>query len=199
MGLQEIVKLLSYTQQSHDGYKQFVAHVEHEPLTPKQIVHIQNQCLYLKMAYSIALTKMGKDSNTWIGTCCTEAVNTLSFLGFILTLDPYKISVWNRVFRQDVKLPHPNHYIANDMKPKPPIFEIFPEATAMTSDFVYSHLDYFNVEMLRNELIINIIPELKKKAEDEQEPVNSSRFILLSCLSTQLPSWLTVLPWLHSL
>jgi hypothetical protein len=52
-GLQEIVELLSYTQQSHDGYKQFVAHVEREPLTPKQIFCIQNQCLYLRTAYSI--------------------------------------------------------------------------------------------------------------------------------------------------
>jgi hypothetical protein len=38
MGLQQIVESLSYTQQSHDGYKRFVAHVEREPLTPKQIV-----------------------------------------------------------------------------------------------------------------------------------------------------------------
>ncbi len=171
-GLQEIVKLLSYTQQSHDGYKQFVAHIEHEPLTPKHFFHIQNQCLYLRMAYSTTLTKMGKDSNTWIGTCCKEA-------GFNLRLDPYRISVWNRVFQQDGKFPYPNRYAANDMKPKPPIFEVFPEAAAMTSDFVCSHLDYFNVEMLQNELVTNIIPVLNKKAEDEEVPVNSSEFILL--------------------
>ena len=42
-GLQQIVESLSYTQQSHDGYKQVVAHVERKPLTPKQIFHIQNQ------------------------------------------------------------------------------------------------------------------------------------------------------------
>ena len=64
-GLQQIIELLSYTQQSHDGYKHVVAHVECKPLTPKQIFHIQNQCLYLRTAYSIALTKMGLDSNTW--------------------------------------------------------------------------------------------------------------------------------------
>jgi hypothetical protein len=84
-GLQEIVELLSYTQQSHDGYKWFAAHVEREPLTPKQIFHIQNQCLYLRTAYSLALTKMGKDSNIWIGTCCKEVVEKLSSLGFNLT------------------------------------------------------------------------------------------------------------------
>jgi len=170
LGLQQIVESLSYTQQSHDGYKRFVAHVEREPLTPKQIFHIQNQCLYLRTAYSIALTKMGTDSNTWIGT-----------------------------FRRDGKFPHPNHYVANGLKPKPPIFDVFPEAAAMTSEFVYNHLDHITVEMLRNELITHILPGLKKKAEDEQVPVDSSEFMLLSRLSTQLPSYSTVLRWLHSL
>jgi hypothetical protein len=147
-GLQEIVELLSYTQQSHDGYKRFIAHVEREPFTLKQIFHIQNQCLYLRTAYSIALTKMGKDSNTWIGTCCKEEVNKLSSLGFNLTADPYRISVWNRVFQKDGKFPHPNHYVANGMKPKLPIFDVFPEAAAMTSEFIHSHLDHLTVEML---------------------------------------------------
>ena len=57
MGLQQIVESLLYTQQSHDGYKRVVAHFEREPLTPKQIFHIQIQCLYLRTAYSIALKK----------------------------------------------------------------------------------------------------------------------------------------------
>jgi len=48
-------------------------------------------------------------------------------------------------------------------------------------------------------LITHIIPGLKKKAEDEQFPVDSSEFILLSRLSTQPPSYSTVLRWLHSL
>jgi hypothetical protein len=119
-----------------------------------------------------------------------EAVKTLSSLGFNLTDGPYRISVWNRVFQQDGKFLHPNHYISNGMKPKPAIFDVFPEAAAMTCEFVYSHLDHFNVEMLRNELIMNIIPELKKKAEDEQVPVDSNEFILLSWLSSQPPSWI---------
>ncbi len=70
----------------------------------------------------------------------------------------------------------------------------------MTSDFIYSHLGHFNIEMLQYKLITNILPGLKKKSEDEQMPVKSSKFILLSCLSTQRPSWSTVLVrWLHSL
>jgi hypothetical protein len=96
---------------------------------------------------------MGKDSNTWIGTCYKEGVKKLSSLGFNLTVDLYRISVWNRVFQQNGNFPHPNHYVSNGMKPKPPIFDVFPEAAAMTCEFVYSHLDHFTVEMLRNELI----------------------------------------------
>ncbi len=69
----------------------------------------------------------------------------------------------------------------------------------MTNEFIYSHLDHLTVEMLQNELITNIIRGLKKKAEDEQVPVNSSKFILLSRLSTQPPSYSTVVCCLHSL
>ena len=45
----------------------------------------------------------------------------------------------------------------------------------MTSEFVYNHLDHITVEMLRNELITHIIPGLKKKADDEQVTVDSSK------------------------
>jgi hypothetical protein len=58
----------------------------------------------------------------------------------------------------------------------------------MTSDFVFSHLDHFTVEMLQNEFIAVIILGLKKKAEEEQVLVNCTKFMLPSCLSTQPPS-----------
>ena len=95
--------------------------------------------------------------------------------------------------------PHPNTYVSNGMKPKPRIFEVFPEAEAMISDVVLSHLDHFSVAMLRNELITIIIPGLKQKAEDESVPVDSEEYLLLSHLSAQPPSYSTVLRWLHYL
>jgi len=85
------------------------------------------------------------------------------------------------------------------MKPKPRIFEVFPEAEAMISDVVLGHLDHFSVAMLRNELITIIIPGLKQKAEDESVPVDSEEYLLLSHLSAQPPSYSTVLRWLHYL
>ncbi len=38
--LTEVVKLLSHVQQSHDGYRLFVADDDREPSTPKHVLHI---------------------------------------------------------------------------------------------------------------------------------------------------------------
>jgi len=86
------------------------------------------------------------------------------------------------VFRRDGQIPHPNHYVANGLKPKPPIFDLFPEAAVMTSEFIYSHLDHFTVEMLRNELITHIIPGLKKKLKMNRfQLIAASLFCCLGC------------------
>ena len=61
------------------------------------------------------------------------------------------------------------------MKPKPLILELFPEAEAMISDFLLSHLDHFSVEMLRNEFITIIIPGQKKKAEEDESVLVDSK------------------------
>ena len=198
-GVQDIITLLTRAQQSHDGYKHFVANIDQAPLTPIQIFRLKSQCLYLRTAYQIALKKLGRGNNTWIETCCGGAVRKLSPLGFNATVDKKRLGLWNRLFRGDHIFPHPNSYVANGMKPKPRIFEVFPEAEAMISDFVLSHLDHFSVAMLRNELITIIIPGLKQKAEDESVPVDSEEYLLLSHLSTQPPSYSTVLRWLHYL
>ncbi len=69
----------------------------------------------------------------------------------------------------------------------------------MISEFVLSHLDHFTVEMLQNEFVTIIIPGLKKKAGDKDVLVESKEYMLLSCLSTQPPSYSTVLRLLHYL
>jgi hypothetical protein len=198
-GVQDIVTSLTRVQQSHDGYKHFVANIYRAPLTPIQIFCLKSQCLYLWTAYQIALKKLGRVNNTWIETCCEGAVRKLSPLGFNVTVDKKRLGLWNRLFQRDHIFPHPNSYVANGMKPKPRIFEVLPEAEAMISDFVLSHLDHFSVAMLRNELITIIIPGLKQKAEDESVPVDSEEYLFLSHLSMQPPSYSTVLRWLHYL
>ncbi len=198
-GVQDIITSLTRAQQSHDGYKHFVANIDQAPLTPIQIFRLKSQCLYLRTAYQIALKKLGRGNNTWIETCCGGAVRKLSPLGFNATADNLRLGRWNRLFRRDHMFPHPNTYVSNGMKPKPRIFEVFPEAEAMISDVVLGHLDHFSVAMLRNELITIIIPGLKQKAEDESVPVDSEEYLLLSHLSAQPPSYSTVLRWLHYL
>ncbi len=178
-GLTDIVQLLSHAQQSHDGYRWFVANVDCAPLTPTQIFCLRSQCLYyLCTAYQIALEKLGQDNNTWIGTCCGEATKMLYSLGFNSTVDKLRIGLWNQLFQCDNTFPHPNSYVANGMKPKPLILELFPKAESMISDFVLSHLDHFFVEMLHNEFITIIIPGLKKKADNESVPVDSEEYII---------------------
>jgi hypothetical protein len=47
-GVEDIVTSLTRVQQSHDGYKHFVANNYRAPLTPIQIFRLKSQCLYLR-------------------------------------------------------------------------------------------------------------------------------------------------------
>jgi hypothetical protein len=47
------------------------------------------------------------------------------------------------------------------------LFEYFPQAAADASSFILGHLDHFSVEMLRNEIITNIIPGLVHESEQD--------------------------------
>ena len=46
-GVQDIVTSLTRAQQSHDGYKHFVANIDRAPLTPIQIFCLKSQCYQL--------------------------------------------------------------------------------------------------------------------------------------------------------
>ena len=121
-GLTVRVKILTKVLRSADGYKLVVSHSE-ENLLPEQMFHIRNKCLYLRTAYTIALNKLGRDSNKWVATCCQEALDLLASLGFDTTVDAKRISYWNIEFCKDNCFPHPNSYVANGIKTKLPFFE----------------------------------------------------------------------------
>jgi hypothetical protein len=72
--------MLANVLQSCEGYKDVVDHCEQWPLSPEQICHLRNKCLYIRTAYTIALEKMGNDGITWVNTCCQEAVDLLGHL-----------------------------------------------------------------------------------------------------------------------
>ncbi len=114
---------------------------------------MRNKCLYLHTAYIIALDKLGRGTNTWVNTCCWEAVDLLGHLGFDRISDRKKISYWNIEFFKENHFPCPNPYVANKIKPTPPFFEYFPKAMANSSTFILKHLDHVSAEMLHSEII----------------------------------------------
>jgi hypothetical protein len=80
------------------------------------------------------------------------------------------------------------------------LFEYFPQAAADASSFILGHLDHFSVEMLRNEIITNIIPGLVRELEQDGGGIfeeDSEEHILLSHYTIKPPSYTTVLRWVH--
>jgi hypothetical protein len=114
--LKDRIRLLSEVQRSEDGYKRFVSDIEKKQLTTKQIFLFRKKCLYLRTAYVIALEKLGHNKNTWVNTCCNEAVEMLAYLGLEYTFDPLRASEWNRLFRRYGKFCYPNNYVANGIQ-----------------------------------------------------------------------------------
>jgi hypothetical protein len=81
------------------------------------------------------------------------------------------------------------------------LFEYFPQAAADASSFILGHLDHFSVEMLRNEIITNIIPGHVRESEQDGGGIleDSEEHILLSHYTIKPPSYTTVLRWVHYL
>jgi hypothetical protein len=121
----------------------------------------------------------------------------LAYLGLDYTLDPKRVSEWNRLFRRNGKFCHPNKYVANGIKqPKPKIFALFPQAAAMVTEFVLRRLDHITSEMVQYELISKIIPALEEEAAVEKIP---EEYDYISGLVEKPPSKSTVLRWMHYL
>jgi hypothetical protein len=145
------------------------------------------------------LDELGRGSNTWVNTCCQEAVDVLARLRFAMTYDRKRISYWTIDFCKENRFPHPNPNIANGIKPTPPFFEMFSKAAADASSFILENVDHFLVEMLHSEIITKIIPALKKESEDDGIPEDSTEHALLSHYSRTPPSYTTVFHWVHYL
>ena len=121
----------------------------------------------------------------------------LAYLGLDYTLDPKRVSEWNRLFRRNGKFFHPNKYVSNGInQPKPKIFALFPQAAAMVTEFVLRRLDHITSEMVQYELISKIIPALEEEAAVEKIP---EEYDYISGLVEKPPSKSTVLRWMHYL
>ncbi len=151
----------------------------------------------------MALKKLGKGTFDWTGVCCKEAAESLCDIGVKMTRCPRTIASWNVMFRHNEKFPHPNSSIANGIKPKAPIFEYFPKFEADCKEFIFNNFDNFGVEMLRDEMVNNLllkhVDEFKKDVEAGIRTEHSDKYKLLERYLSQPPAYSTVVKWVHSL
>lgn len=199
--LEEKIALLEKVINTPDGYKLVVTHSDERfSAYNKNIIHMK--CVYLRNAYRIALDKMGL-GNKWIEDCCNVAVTKVNGVGYNTTISGRTVANWNIQFRTSGKFPHPNHWIANGLKPKPRIFELFPAMAADATNFVLNNLGNFNVEMLKDHLNNELIPSYKKEAEKDIQKNDldetSDEYQLLCQYSEKGPSYSTVVRWVHYL
>ena len=73
-----------------------------------------------------------------------------------------------------------------------PLFELFPQLEARCREFVMNHLDCFSVEMLRSELITEMIPKLMDEAQADGDS-KSLGYKLLANYTDHPPSYSSVL------
>ena len=81
------------------------------------------------------------------------------------------------------------------MKPKPALFEYFPQAVADASNFVLDKLEVFSVEMLREHIIDTLIPGLLAEAKRDGVPEDSLEYQLLRKYEDNAPSPSTIYRW----
>ena len=75
----------------------------------------------------------------WVDHICDKAVVELNDYGFKATTNSEVVSKWNCVFRLNDKFPHPNPNLRMGKKPKPVLFEVFPNLEARVQEFVMNH------------------------------------------------------------
>ena len=163
-GLEERIDLLKKVNASENGYQLVLpigAEIGDNYVSNHNKFIIRQKSLFLLKAYQIALDEM-KVGVRWVDHICHKAVVVLKDYGFKDTTNAEVGSKWNCVFRLNDKLPHPNPNVRMGEKHKPVLFEVFPNIEAQVQEFVMNHLGYFCVEMLREVLIKNMIPDLIK-------------------------------------
>ena len=107
----------------------------------------------------------------WILDCYDPAAKDLNELGIVTAINGETVAKWNKLFRKNERLPHPNVWVRIGKKPKPPIFELFPLLEAEVNEYVMKHLDFFTIEMLGchvfNVMIPNTLKEIEGKGEED--------------------------------
>ena len=200
--LNERIELLKSVHNNEHGYQYVIPMSEEESsqssVTSYNIFVIRHKALFLTRAYQIALDKL-KVGVKW-EDICNEAVKELNNVGINTTTTGKIVMKWHREFRDNDQFPHPNIYVRMGKTYKPPIFELFPDIEAKVNEFILSNLSFFTVEMLRSELATEIIPKRLAQVLDEDGVESESLGrTLLEAYIEKMPSYSTVLRWVHSM
>ena len=199
-GLEERIRLLQKVNSSENGY-QLVLPIGAEIGTNYVSSHnkftIRQKSLFLVKAYQIALEEM-KVGVRWRDHICHKAVVALNNYGCKAATHAEVVAKWNRHFRVNDKFPHPDPNVRMGKKHKPILFEIFPNLEARVHEFVMSRLDCLCVEMVREVVIKDMIPDLMKELEADNE-TGTVAYDLLTEYVTHPPTYNMVLRWMHAM
>ena len=202
-GLEDRIKLLKYAVNTCYGYRKVVVG-DGEGLSHNQIFELRTKSMYLINAYEIAIKRLGRGEATWVKDVCAEAVTAMQRVGVQTIKSARTVSNWNIMFRtQRGKFPHPNPNIANGKKIVPPIFELVPKFKADCLEFIYQNFDNFVVDMLRDEIVVNLLPKHVAGVEDEIAKglllQGCEEQTLLQRYTNDPPSYRVVLSWVKSI
>ena len=197
-GLEELIETFYTVRGSLNGYlKTNIIQLDKDsPLSANAVEDLRSKCGYLRAAYTVALDELHKVGVTW-RACCDKAVSVLNpHLCSDHATNGRTVMKWNRIFRDHHQFPNPNPYVANGIKRKPPIFDVFPHAAVDMSTFILDRLDHFNVEMLRdhfnNTMIGNLDDEVTNNINFDED---SDEYKLVARYKDRPPSYSTVLRW----
>ena len=181
-GLEERMRLLKQVNASDNGY-QLVLPIGAEIGT--NYVSSHNKFLI-------------RQKNFFLLNICQKAVDELNNDGFEAAANFQVVAKWNRVFRVNEKFPHPNPNVRMGKKPKPMLFEVFPNLEARVHEFVIKNLSHLSVEMVSETLIKVLIPNLMKELVDDNE-TGTVAYDLLTEYVTHPPTYNMVLRWMLSM
>lgn len=195
-GVQQIIKSLEVVAQSANGYEEanIIELHKDSQLTKHALWDLRNKCMYLRVAYVIALDKLCVGFR-W-KECCDRAARMINDLTQINAASGTTIMKWNRIFRVNHQFPNSDPYVANGIKRKPAVFEVFPTAAVDMSNFILDKLDHFTVELLREHFNTTMIDALNEEVtNNEGITEDSDEYQLVKRYINHPPSYSTVLRW----
>lgn len=170
--LQERIDMLKKVNASKNGYSMIVPNPT--KCTENDKFKLRQKALILAKAYTIALDKqtVGRGSQDHTSTifswedAAIIAVKELNALGVTQTKSFETVQLWNKQFRTNGLFPAVAHGFDNSVA-MADFFEIFPLAKDMVLDFAKRNLHCFSRDLLRDEVINNVLPQLERLSHED--------------------------------